>query len=287
MFTLHARAKINWSLDILGRQANGYHRMDMLMSSVELGDELTIEPSDDLSLTIIGGDGLPETDNLVLKAARALRDVTGCKEGAHFTLKKLAPVGAGMGGGSADAAAALIGLNRLWQTNLSQNKIFGLGLSIGADVPFLLSGGFARVGGIGEEIEPLPPLPALPLVIVQPCKALSTREVFTDFDSLTSVAHPHTDGAQDALKALDYSRLSVTAGNVLYQAIEAKRPQITEAIAALTACGAAFATMTGSGSAVFGAFSTEAEAQTAFRTLRKRWRKCWLTRVAKEGVSLL
>lgn len=287
MLTLHARAKINWSLDILERLPNGYHRMDMLMSNVELGDALSIEPSDDLALSVIGGDGVSETDNLVLKAAHALQDAAGCEKGARLTLQKRAPVGAGMGGGSADAAAALIGLDRLWETGLSKHKLLEIGLSVGADVPFLLSGGFARVGGIGEEIETFSPLPGVPLVIIQPCKALATREVFTDFDALEFVAHPDTDTALAALSSLDYARLSNTAGNVLYQAIAAKRPQITEAIAALTACGAAFASMTGSGSAVFGAFETETDAQSAFRVLRKRWRKCWFTYTASEGVSFL
>lgn len=287
MLRLKARAKINWSLDILGRREDGYHWMDMLMASVELADELAIEPADEFSLHIVGDDSLSTQDNLVLKAAQALREACGVQAGAQFTLTKLAPIGAGMGGGSADAAAALIGLNRLWETNLPMEQLLKLGLAIGADVPFLLTGGLARVGGIGEEIHPLPALPSIPLVIVQPCQALSTKEIFTAYDTLPYVAHPKTDAAQGALLRGDFALLSRYAGNVLQQASEAKRPQIAEAVAALNACGAAFATMTGSGSAVYGAFAGEQEAATAYRTLRKRWKKCWLTRTSAEGISFL
>ncbi|HPS82084.1 MAG TPA: 4-(cytidine 5'-diphospho)-2-C-methyl-D-erythritol kinase, partial [Candidatus Limiplasma sp.] len=260
MLRLLARAKINWTLDILGRREDGYHWMDMLMESVDLGDELCLIPAQqELQLTVTGAEGLAMPDNLVLKAARALQAETGCRSGATFLLTKRAPVGAGMGGGSADAAAALVGLNRLWETNLSPKRLAELGLSVGADVPFLLLGGLARVGGIGETLQPLTAARPVPLVAVQPCQALSTREVFTAFDALPRVNHPQTDTAQAALIRRDFAALSGLAGNVLAQASEAKRPQIAEAIAALEAFGAAFATMTGSGSAVFGAFETERE----------------------------
>jgi len=159
-----------------------------------------------------------------------------------------------------------------------------IGFTVGADVPFLLRGGFARVGGAGEEIDACAQLAPFSLVIVQPCRALSTREAFIAFDSLPSVLHPDTDAAERALLAGDFAALNVSAGNVLQQASEILRPQIAEAQVALTAFGAAFSIMTGSGSAVFGAFETESAASHAYNLLRKRWRKCWLTRVSAEGV---
>jgi len=284
MLVLLARAKVNWSLDILGTFPNGYHRMDMLMSTVELADELTLELSESLSLAVEENPSLETDENLVLRAAHAIRRETGCELGAKCTLVKRVPVGAGMGGGSADAAAALLGLNRLWNTGLSMDELKKIGFSLGADVPFLLAGGFARVGGAGEEISARPPLAPFSLVIVQPCKALSTREAFGAFDALPDIRHPDTDAAERALLNGNLAALSGIAGNVLQQVSEALRPQIAEAMAALTACGASFSTMTGSGSAVFGAFENESEARRAYLTLRKRWRKCWLTRVASEGV---
>jgi 4-diphosphocytidyl-2-C-methyl-D-erythritol kinase len=285
MLRLKARAKINWSLDILSKQKDGYHTMDMLMNSVELADELTFEEADTLTLTVIGNDALTSADNLVYKAATALALETGCTRGAAITLAKRVPVGAGMGGGSADAAAALLGLNRLWGTALSQERLLAIGLTLGADVPFALMGGLARVCGIGEKITPLFPPPSWPLVIVQPCQALWTREVFAAYDALPAVLHPHTGAAQAALLAGDLYTFAANAGNVLQQVVEGVRPQIPEAVAALEACGAGYASMTGSGSAVYGVFALEADAQAAYQLLRKRWRKCWLTRTCERGVS--
>ena len=278
---LTARAKINWTLDILGRRADGYHQMDMLMSGVELADRLWIEPADDLTLQ----DALGFEDNLVLKAAHLLRQTTGCTQGARMRLEKHVPVGAGMGGGSADAAAALMGLNRLWSLDIPADELNRLALALGADVPFVMAGGTARVGGIGEQIQPLPSLPRVALVVVQPCSALSTREVFQAFDALPDVRHPQTDEAIQALYARDFARFGSCAGNVLQQASEVKRPQIVEAIAALDASGAQFAAMTGSGSAVFGAFADEQAAARAYQALHRRWKRTWLTSTSEQGVS--
>jgi 4-diphosphocytidyl-2-C-methyl-D-erythritol kinase len=191
-----------------------------------------------------------------------------------------------MGGGSADAAAVLLGLNRLWGVGASPNGLQSVALMVGADVPFMLAGGLARVGGIGDAITPLRPLHRATLVVVQPCLPLSTREVFAAYDARSGVRHPDTARAEAALLARDYASLSATAGNVLAQASERARPQIAEAVAALQATGAHFATMTGSGSAVFGAFTDENAAQTAYRTLKKRWRRCWLTETAEEGITI-
>ena len=285
MLRLKARAKINWSLDILGCREDGYHWMDMLMESVELADELTLEPADKLSLSIIGKNTLSTQDNLVLKAAHALRELGGVQAGAQIALTKNIPIGAGMGGGSADAAATLIGLNRLWDIRLSVEQLSKLALVIGADVPFLLKGGLARVGGIGEEISTLNASPSVPLVIIQPCQALSTKEVFAAYDTLPNIVHPQTNTAVRALCQWDIRLCSRYSGNVLQQAGETKRPQISEAVAALNACNADFAMMTGSGSAVYGAFLSEREALDAYRLLHKRWRKCWLTRTCSESIS--
>ena len=285
MLRLKARAKINWSLDIVGVLPNGYHRMEMLMSSVELADTLTISLADTLALSLSNAPDLPMERNLVLKAARALQQATGCTIGATMTLLKQTPVGAGMGGGSADAAAALVGLNELWHLRLSMAELQAIGLTIGADVPFMLAGGLARVGGIGESITALPQTLPVALVAIQPCQALSTPEGFAAYDHLAKVTHPDTDRAESALLALDWATLSQAAGNVLAQASEQKRPQIPEAIAALQACEADFAMMTGSGSAVYGAFASDDAAQAAHRLLRKRWHKCWLTQTSPVGVT--
>jgi len=286
MLKVTARAKINWSLDILGTLSGGYHQMDMLMGNVSLSDALYLAPSDTLRLTVRGNPEIAAADNIVLKAASALQAKTGCSEGAAITLVKRIPHGAGMGGGSADAAAALLGLNQLWNLGLSPDDLCQIAQTLGADVPFFLTGGFARIGGFGEVIQPLPPLPETPLVILQPCKPQFTKEVFTLYDQLVKVSHPDTDTALSALLRSDFAALQKTAGNVLRQALEPRAPQIAEAIAALDACGAVFATMTGSGSAVFGAFENADAAAAAHRTLRKRWKKCWTAHTAGQSITM-
>jgi 4-diphosphocytidyl-2-C-methyl-D-erythritol kinase len=285
MLKLTARAKVNWSLDILSRYPNGYHRMDMLMSNVSLKDELVFLPGERLKLTVEGLNGIPVEDNLVLRAARALQAEAEYSGGAEIALFKRIPHGAGLGGGSADAAATLLGLDRLWKLNLSQDALRGIAQTLGADVPFFLSGGFARVSGFGEVISSLPPLRETPLVILQPCGPQSTKEVFDLYDTLDKIFHPDTEAALNALQNGDFEALGRAAGNVLQQALSPQVPQIPEAIAALDACGAVFAAMSGSGSAVFGAFADTNAALSAQRTLRKRWKKCWACHTDAQSVT--
>ena len=285
MLRLKAHAKINWSLDILGSRGDGYHRMDMLMESVTLHDSLTIFPAETLSLSMVGGNALPSDNNLVLRAARALQAATGTDSGAAITLTKRIPVGAGMGGGSADAAAAFVGLNTLWGTGLTIPALQEIALPLGADIPFMLVGGLARVGGIGEQLRWLPIPAQTHLVVVQPCQALSTKAVFQAYDRLGDVRHPDTESAQRAVQARDYPLLNASGGNVLLQASQQARPQIGEALAALEAFGAAYAQMTGSGSAVFGAFCSATQASAACRVLKKRWNRCWLAQTAALGIE--
>ncbi|MDD3410349.1 MAG: 4-(cytidine 5'-diphospho)-2-C-methyl-D-erythritol kinase [Eubacteriales bacterium] len=283
MLRLTARGKINWSLDITGKREDGYHLMDMLMQNVDLADELTLAPAREVRLACEGVRAGEK--NLVLRAARVLQTLTGCRMGADMTLRKRVPIGAGMGGGSADAAAALIGLNELWGLRLTEEELLAVGLRLGADVPFLLTGGLARVSGVGEQLRSLPEAPAIPLVVVQPCGGLSTPEIFKAFDEAGECAHPDTDGAQDALRRGELTRLAECAGNVLQPISEAKRPQIAQAVQALRQSGARCALMTGSGSAVFGAFASREEAQKAADGMSERWPKTWVCASCRESVT--
>lgn len=301
MLCLKAHGKINWTLDILGVRQDSYHLMDMLMQSVELSDTLWLDESDSLSLACTShvagaasaGDGLSaeavpaDERNLVYRAALALRAYTGCRLGASMRLNKRIPSGAGMGGGSADAAAALIGLNKLWALGLSPDELHQIGLSLGADIPFMLKGGLARVSGIGEVIKPISPAPTLELVLVQPCDGLSTKEIFTAFDALDagSLVRPDTQGMQAALLSGDLTALHGGMGNVLEAVSVPKRPAISEAIQTLEAQGALRAMMTGSGSVVYGVFADEAMARKACEGLRERYPYCEATRTCEVGVE--
>lgn len=283
-----ARAKINWTLDIVGKREDGYHLMDMLMQPVELADELTLEKTENgLTLTVSGYPRVKAgPDNLALRAAQALQAQTGYRGGASIHLHKRIPVGAGLGGGSADAAGVLAGLNRLWETGLTQQELEALGLRLGADVPFCLRGGLQRAQGVGEKLTPMACGGLFWLVILQPCPGLSTREVFGRFHLDARENRPDTQAAATALAAGDWRGLCRSLGNVLQGVSAELRPEIGEGIAALRAHGAAGAWMTGSGSAVFGLFTRAQVAREAQQELHQRWRSCFMTHTCQESVLL-
>ncbi len=305
MLCLKAHAKINWTLDILGTREDGYHLMDMLMQSVDMHDTLWLEEADTLILedaaqlqsaqTTQAGDELSSSavtydqSNLVYRAAKKLRDYCGVQKGARMRLLKVIPSGAGMGGGSADAAAALRGLVQLWKLDIPENELLKLGLSLGADIPFMLTGGLARVGGIGEEITPLIPAPEVHLVMLQPCDGLSTKEVFGAFDALdpNTLSRPQTDTARNALMTRDLSTLGAAMNNVLEGVSVQARPAIGEAAKVLESLGAVRGMMTGSGSVVYGVFENREAAENACEKLRpiaqqKNWGEVWTTHTLGE-----
>ena len=282
---LTARAKINWTLDIVGQRADGYHLMDMLMQPVTLADTITLMPADEITLTTGGSPLLPADEkHLSYRAAVALKQHTDYPGGAAIHVEKHIPVGAGMGGGSADAAGVLIGLNKLWGLNLPLSELEAIGLRLGADVPFCIRGGLTRTTGIGEVMEALPCSRLWPLVVIQPCEGLSTKEIFTAYHEGVVDVRPDNDAAALALSSGDANALSAAMANVMQPVSEARRPGIHEAICALEEQGAFAARMTGSGSAVFGAFTDEATAAKAYEALRPRWERTFLCATCMESV---
>ena len=287
---IQARAKINWTLDVVGVLPNGYHDLDMLMQSVSLCDQMTIEDADALTLSVRGAGGFVPADesNLVLRAAQALREHTGCEKGAAMTLRKYIPVAAGMGGGSSDAAAALKGLNVLWELGLSDDELEKIGLTIGADVPFCIRGGLQRAQGVGERLTPVPLKRPLYLVAFQPCRGLSTKEVFTSLheDGIREEDRPKTAAAQRALQNGDVRLLGRSLGNVLEPVSRRLRPDIDMAIRDIEASGAVGARMTGSGSAVFGVYLHAGVCRKAAQELQKTYPACRMMRTAECGVVI-
>lgn len=262
--TVKACAKINWALNILGIRPNGYHELDMLMQSVELHDEMTIRESDTLSLSVDGGPYALDERNLVIRAAKALNACTGKNMGAQIDLIKHIPARAGMGGGSADCAAALIALNDMWNLGLPMEKLLEIGLSLGADVPFCLTGGLARVSGIGENIEPAAAAPAIPLAMVTPGGGLSTQEVFRAWDTgnYPVTAHDMFELA-DAVMAKDIEKISALTYNALEAPAVQMMPEIGSIMDDFRSLGAGAVFMTGSGSTVVAAFETDEQAMAA------------------------
>lgn len=262
--SLKAHAKINWSLSILGLRSDGYHELDMLMQSLELHDELIFEDARWLSLSV-DGQSLPVGGrNLIVKAANALMEATGERHGARIQLKKHIPIRAGLGGGSADCAMTLVALNQLWKLYLPTDRLMKIGASLGADVPFCMLGGLARVGGVGERLTPIPGAPSIPLAMVTPGGGLSTPAVFKAWDEgdcpivpadLSALADALTRGDLNRAQTLSFNALEVPAIRLM--------PQIGEIIETFRTLGARFVRMTGSGSTVFAAFDTDEQAKTA------------------------
>jgi 4-diphosphocytidyl-2-C-methyl-D-erythritol kinase len=259
-----AHAKINWSLDILSTRDDGYHELDMLMQKIELCDELRFQQARWLSL-VINGRQLPVGGkNLVIRAATALCEFMGRRYGARIALKKRIPVRAGLGGGSADCAATLVALNRLWNLNLPMNRLMEIGAALGADVPFCMEGGFARVRGVGDRMERLENPPRIPLVLLMPSDGLSTAQVFGEYDKMNlSPLGIDMPRLADALRARDYDACRALSGNALEAPAVGILPDVQACIDRLYENGARFARMTGSGSCVFGAFRTAGEALAA------------------------
>ena len=213
---LEAYAKINWSLDITGVREDGYHLMDMIMQPVSLSDEIILEPASSLSITTGGWPpSRADETNLAYRAALALKYETGYNGGARIHVQKKIPIGAGMGGGSTDAAAVLYGLNRMWNTELSAPDLERIGLALGADVPFFIRGGLARSGGIGEKLESLPCSMFYPLLVLQPESGLSTGAVFKAYHEKECTVGPSNELAQQAIFSGQVAELSASFKNVL------------------------------------------------------------------------
>ena len=262
--TANAYAKINWSLGICGDRPDGYHDLDMLMQRIELCDELTFENARWLTLSI-DGQRLPTGDrNLVIRSANALNDVLGTKNGARITLKKRIPARAGLGGGSADSAATLLALNRLWNMNLPLRTLVQIGKKLGADVPYCLHRQLARVQGIGEIVTPLEKSPVYPMVIVTPGGGLSTPAVFQAWNK---GGHPMTrvDNAAlaEALMCGDLGRAQALSHNDLEAPAIELMPEIGSLIGQFRSLGAKYVRMTGSGSTVFAVFGSDEAAISA------------------------
>lgn len=274
---VEARAKLNWYLRVAGRRPDGYHDLDMLNQRLALHDTLVIAPCDRPTLTVEGSPAVSAgADNLVLRAAQRLRAAAGCGQGAHIHLIKRIPAGAGLGGGSADAAAALLALNDFWGTGCTLTMLKQLGASLGADIPYCLEGGFRRVQGTGELLSGIgSAAPAYDLLVVKPEASLSTRDVFIAHAQAQQHA-PLLDmqAMLDALHTGDFTGVRGRCGNSLQGAAVQLVPNIGCAIAQLYEHGAAFAQMTGAGSAVFGVFDRSELRDQAWARMQAQYDIC-------------
>ena len=272
MLTEWAPAKVNLYLHAVGRRPDGYHLLDSVAVFAGIGDELRGEAAGDLSLRIEGDHAAAlqsDAHNLVLRAARALAAAAGRPARARLVLEKRLPVAAGIGGGSADAAAALRLLVRLWEAPQPAGALAAIGAGLGADVPVCLGSRPARLSGIGERLEPAPALPPFGLVLANPGVPLATAAVFRARTGPFSAPPALPAGWADAAAmARDLSRL----GNDLQQAALALCPAIGEVLATLAALpNCLLARMSGSGATCFALFPDTAAARAAAARLPARW----------------
>lgn len=275
-----AYAKLNLSLDVLAKTPDGYHDLRMVMQSVEFGDDIHIELTEDGTFSLRPGQSyLPSDDrNLAMRAAKLFLEGTGL--GARIRIEKRTPVCAGMGGGSSDAAAVLRALNRLTGSGRSRQELEEMGLRLGSDVPFCVAGGTCLAEGRGERLTDLTPLPDCAIVICKPAFAISTPELFGRVDARKSRIRPDTPGILAALENSDLPGVARRMYNVFEDVLSRRQSEIFSIKGELLNHGATGAMMTGTGSAVFGLFESDAEAQRACEALTPRYRECFLTRPA-------
>lgn len=273
-----ARAKVNLTLHVTGRRADGYHLLDSLTVFPAAGDLIEVEPARDLSLSIAGpfGAGLAaDGTNLVLRAAEALRPLAapgpeGLRPGAAIRLVKALPVASGIGGGSADAAATLRALIRLWRIEADPARLARIALDLGADVPVCLASAPRRMEGVGEVLSAVPPLPPFHLLLVNPLVATPTPAVFAALRRRDNPSAPPVPaGLADARALADW--LAQTR-NDLTEAAIAVAPPVAQVLAALSAApGCLLARMSGSGATCFGLFADAPAAAAAQAALPQAW----------------
>jgi 4-diphosphocytidyl-2-C-methyl-D-erythritol kinase len=265
-----AHAKVNLWLNVVGRRDDGYHLLDSLVAFVDLADQIEARPDDRLSLDFDGplaGVLASETDNLVLKAARLLADRAGVAPRAAIRLSKHVPVAAGLGGGSADAAATLRELVELWRVAMPEEELFDLAARLGADVPMCLAGRTAFVSGIGDRLTWAPPLPECAVLLVNPGTALPTRDVFTARRGTFSPARPPRPW-QDLSGLAD---VLAEHGNDLTAAAVSIAPVVGQLLEVLGRTGAYYAAMSGSGATCFALYESPELARRAASTLPAAW----------------
>lgn len=257
-------AKINLTLDVLGKLENGYHEVKMIMQSVNLFDLIIIDKQRHGIKISTNTKSIPNNHkNIAYKAAELFFSETGISGGAKILIHKNIPVCAGLAGGSGNAAAVLCALNLLYNTDLSDKKLEELALKLGADVPYCLSGGTQLAEGIGEKLTALPPLSGTPVLLVKPPVNISTASIYQKIDFAENLTHPDTDTVIDAIKCGDIYEVGKNISNIMETVTKAECPEISEIEEKMLSFGAIGAIMSGSGPTVFGLFPDNSSAKKA------------------------
>ncbi len=274
-----AHGKINLSLDIVGKEENGYHSVRMIMQTIRLYDRIEIQKTTDGQIRTAGNlSYVPNNEtNLAYKAADAFRKATGTSDGLFIRMQKRIPVGGGLGGGSADAAAVLQGLNRMYGTHLHRNELDALASSIGADVPFCLRRGTYLAEGIGEKLSHLPQFPGRSVVLVKPPFGVSTKWVYQNLRWQEIQKRPDTGELIRALAQKNTACFYGSMANVLEEVVFPSYPVIAKLKERMLLLGADAAMMSGSGATVFGIFEDNEKAKSVLDAFRREGKETYLT----------
>ena len=287
--TLKSRAKINLSIDVLGKRQDGYHLVEMIMQTIDLYDLIEINEKDNDQITIKStSDEIPlDCNNLVYKAANLIKKTFNINKGVEIHIKKNIPVAAGMAGGSSNAAAVLVGLNKLWNLNLSDQTLEELGLKLGADVPFCINGGAVLASGIGEELTPIKGLSKdVCIVVCKPDLFVSTKEVYECIDSKDIDKRPNNKFLIECLKNEDTRQLAENMFNVLEGVTMDKHPVIQQIKDIMTNNRALGAMMSGSGPTVFGLYENREDAVKCKAILEKQFKQTFVVACEEKGVEV-
>lgn len=274
---LKSYAKINLTLDIIGKRENGYHDVEMVMQTVNLFDLIIADKRKSGIFLKSNLEYLPTDErNIAYKAAKLFFEVTGICGGVSIIIHKNIPVAAGLAGGSGNGGAVLCALNALYDFPLSREEILDMAVSLGADVPFCIMGGTALAEGIGERLTKLPDCPKMTVLLVKPPLNISTPEAYREFDALSHASHPDTEAMLDAIKCGDVLKIAEKLSNSLEDVTEKKHPVISGIKEKMIKNGAVGALMSGSGPTVFGIFTDEKKAKKSADSFYKQFKEVYL-----------
>ncbi|AZQ49333.1 4-(cytidine 5'-diphospho)-2-C-methyl-D-erythritol kinase [Bacillus sp. GX] len=282
-----APAKINLSLDVLGKRQDGYHEVKMIMTTIDLADRLELMELAEDRIEILSHNRYVPDDqrNLAYQAARLLKEKFDVKKGVSITIEKTIPVAAGLAGGSSDAAATLRGLNKLWNLGLTIDQLAELGAEIGSDVSFCVYGGTAIATGRGEKIEHIKTPPSCWVILAKPHIGVSTADVYGNL-KLNRVTHPDVDKMVDVINAGDYKGICDTVGNVLEDVTFAMHPEVARIKAQMKRFGADAVLMSGSGPTVFGLVHHDSRMHRIYNGLKGFCEQVYAVRLLGERETL-
>lgn len=266
---IKAPAKINLSLDVLGKRDDGYHEVEMVMTTIDLADRIELAEAEEDTITIVSHSRFVPDDqrNLAYQAAKLLKERYEIKKGVTISIDKNIPVAAGLAGGSSDAAATLRGLNELWQLNISTDQLANIGAEIGSDVSFCVYGGTALARGRGEKISRLPSPPNCWVILAKPAIGVSTADVYRGLD-IENIDHPNIDAMVSAIKNQQYEKICQHMGNALEGVTLKMHPEVLHIKEQMERFGADAVLMSGSGPTVFGLVQHESRLQRIYNGLR-------------------